>query len=182
MVVFDFDSYFVADMKDILSLWDKSITLQRNDFLQREGDVNTNIYYVVNGSLRIFVVNDDEEQIIRFGYKDNLVVSLDSFLLGTPSSFYIQAIKKTELRIITKSSFDTYLSRGENIQTWIAILESLVVQQMEREIDLLCSSPRERYLRVLQRSPQLMQEIPMRYIANYLRMSPETLSRIKSRR
>ena len=50
---------------------------------------------------------------------------------------------------------------------------------MERERDILTSSPLERYNRVLKRSPLLFQEIPNKYIADYLRMTPETLSRIK---
>jgi CRP-like cAMP-binding protein len=59
------------------------------------------------------------------------------------------------------------------------LLEQLVLQQMEREQDLLITSPVERYQRVLERSPMLFQEVPHKYIAAYLRMSPETLSRIK---
>ena len=59
-------------------------------------------------------------------------------------------------------------------------MESLVVESMNREIDLLTSDPHERYQRILRRSPRLFQEIPARYIANYLRMSPGTLSRLKS--
>ncbi len=55
----------------------------------------------------------------------------------------------------------------------------LTLQQLEREIDILTKSPKERYERVLRRSPQLFQEIPNKHIANYLRMSPETLSRLK---
>ena len=65
------------------------------------------------------------------------------------------------------------------MKLWIAILENLVQQQMDREKDLLIDSPLERYNRVLKRSPKLFQEIPHKYIANYLRMSPETLSRLK---
>ena len=61
------------------------------------------------------------------------------------------------------------------------MLENLVVQQIEREKDLLTQSPRERYERVLKRSPQLFQEVANKYIATYLRMSPETLSRLKKR-
>jgi len=59
------------------------------------------------------------------------------------------------------------------------ILENLVIQHLEREIDILTSSPIERYNRVLSRSPQLFQQIPLKHIANYLRMSAETLSRLK---
>jgi hypothetical protein len=59
-------------------------------------------------------------------------------------------------------------------------LEDLVLQQLEREKDLLINAPAERYERVLKRSPKLFQEVPNKYIANYLRMSPETLSRLKN--
>ena len=59
------------------------------------------------------------------------------------------------------------------------MLGELIYQQMERERDILTSSPLERYKRVLSRSPQLFQEIPNKHIASYLRMTPETLSRLK---
>ena len=125
------------------------------------------------------MLDDYEEQTIRFGYKDNLIVSLDSFLTGKPSGLYIQAIKKTILKVITKQQIDKFLETENNQNLWTKILENLVVQQMEREIDILTNSPKKRYERVLKRSPQLFQEIPNRYIANYLRMSAETLSRLK---
>lgn len=148
-------------------------------FLKVKGSIDTNLYYIESGSLRIFVLDDYEEQTIRFGYKDNLIVSLDSFLTGKPSNFFIQAIKKTVVKVITKKQFDDFLKNEAHQNLWAKILEDLVIQQMEREIDILTNSPKERYLRVLKRSPQLFQEIPHRHIANYLRMSAETLSRLK---
>lgn len=167
-------------MQQLVQIAQKSITIERNEFLKVKGSIDTNVYYIESGSVRIFVSDDEEEQIIRFGYKDNLIVSLDSFLTGQPSRFFIQAIKKTTLRIITKQQFDAFVNESEeNRLLWTKILEGLVLQQMEREIDILTSSPKERYQRVLERSPQLFQEIPHRYIANYLRMSAETLSRLK---
>jgi len=166
-------------MKELITLSEKIITIERNEYLKVKGSIDTNIYYVESGSLRVFVLDDGEEQTIRFGYKDNLLVSLDSFLTNKPSIFFIQAIKKTVVRVISKKQFDTFLQTEENRTLWTSILENLVVQQLEREIDILTSSPKERYHRVLQRSPQLFQEIPHRHIANYLRMSAETLSRLK---
>jgi CRP-like cAMP-binding protein len=124
-------------------------------------------------------LDDCEEQVIRFGYKENLIVALDSFLTGKPSVFFIQAIKKTVLKVITKEQIDDFLKAESSMILWTKILENLVVQQLEREIDILTNSPKERYQRVLKRSPQLFQEIPNKHIANYLRMSPETLSRLK---
>jgi CRP-like cAMP-binding protein len=166
-------------MQEIISLSERSITIERKEFLKVKGSIDTNIYYVESGSLRVFILNEYEEQTIRFGYKENLIVSLDSFLTGNPSDFFIQAIKKTELKVITKKQIDEFLTADKNKILWTKILESLILQQMEREIDILTNSPKERYERVLKRSPQLFQEIPNKHIANYLRMSAETLSRLK---
>lgn len=166
-------------MKEIIELSDKEITIERNEFLKVKGSIDNNLYYIESGSLRIFVLDDYEEQTIRFGYKENLIVSLDSFLTGKPSDLYIQAIKKTVVKVITKEQIEKFLETENNRNLWTKILENLVLQQMEREIDILTNSPKERFERVLKRSPQLFQEIPNRHIANYLRMSAETLSRLK---
>ncbi len=166
-------------MQEIITLSQKTQTLERNEFLKVKGSVDTNIYYVESGSLSVFILDESEEQVIRFGYQGNIIVALDSYLTSKPSDFYIQAIKKSTVKVITKLQMDNFLNKEENHLLWTKILEDLVLQQMEREIDILTSSPKERYLRVLKRSPKLFQEIPNRYIANYLRMSPETLSRLK---
>jgi len=166
-------------MKEIIDLSTKIITLERNEFLKVKGSIDTNVYYVESGSLRVFVIDEYEEQTIRFGYKENMIVSLDSFLTGKPSDLYIQAIKKTIVKVISKQQFDTFLQQENQRNLWTKILENLVIQQLEREIDILTTSPKERYERVLKRSPQLFQEIPNKHIANYLRMSAETLSRLK---
>lgn len=167
-------------MDAIIALTEKHIHLRRNELLKQEGTVDTHIYYVKEGSLGICIDDGNEEQIIRLGYKGNLIVAMDSFLTEQASPFYIQALKKTTIGVISKKRFTDFLKEHDQQRVlWSKILEELVLQQIEREKDLLVSSSRERYQRVLLRSPQLFQEIPHRYIANYLRMSPETLSRLK---
>lgn len=170
----------IINKLEIGNLFEKTLTVERNEFLKTGGSIDTNIYFVENGSLRIFVTDGQEERVIRFGYTDNIIVSLDSFLTEKPSDFYIQAIKKTIVKIISKKTFMDFVnSKPENLKLWATILEDLVLQQIEREKDLLTHSPKERYQRVLKRSPKLFQEIPNKHIANYLRMTPETLSRLK---
>jgi CRP-like cAMP-binding protein len=162
------------------NLWDKNVFLKRNEYLKISGTTDTNLYYILSGSLKVFIINEGEEHIIRFGYKNNFITALDSFITEKPSDFYIQAIKKTSLKTVCKAKYLAFMARDpENKFLWDRILEQLILQQMEREKDILINSPKERYQRVLQRSPQLFQEIPNRYIASYLRMTPETLSRLK---
>lgn len=117
---------------------------------------------------------------MRFGYQNDIITALDSFLTGEKSQMYIQTIKKTRLKVIAKSVLMEFVEQStENKQIYIHILEKLLVEQLEREKDLLLSSPKERYQRVLKRNPKLFQEIPNRHIANYLNMTEETLSRLK---
>ncbi len=162
------------------NLWQKSLELKRNEYLKVKGSIDTNLYLVEKGALRIFVIDEFEEHTIRFGYQNNLIAALDSFLNEKPSEFYIQALKYSSLKVIDKKTYMNFVSSSiENTTLWQRILESFALQQMERERDILTTSPLERYNRVLKRSPQLFQEIPNKYIASYLRMTPETLSRIK---
>jgi CRP-like cAMP-binding protein len=162
------------------NLWEKSLNLTRNEFLKVQGSIDTNIYFVVKGSLRIFIIDEYEEHTIRFGYKNDLIASLDSYITERPSDLYIQALKKTEVKVISKTDFMNFIWSSEKcLKLWLNIINGLVYQQMERERDILTTSPVERYKRVFKRSPQLFQEIPHKYIASYLRMTPETLSRIE---
>lgn len=166
---------------DAHNLWDKNIALKRNEYLKVSGTVETHLYYILSGSLKIYIIDDVEEHIIRFGYKNNFITALDSFISGQPTDFYIQALKRTELKTISKKQYLQAIEQNPELKLlWNTILEQFVLQQIEREKDILISSPKKRYQRVLERSPQLFQEIPEKYIATYLRMSPETLSRIKN--
>jgi len=159
--------------------WEKEIVLKRNDFLVNQGDKNTNLYFVNEGSLRVFIEDEIEEHTIRFGYKNSIITALDCFLTDKPTSFYIQALKKCSLKVISKKAYMKVItSSKENEAIWLKLLESFVYQQIEREIDLITYSPQKRFERVFKRSPQVFQEIPQKYIASYLRMTPETLSRI----
>ena len=64
-------------MTEIKNLFEKIVIIERNEFLKVKGNIDTNIYFVESGSLRIFVLDDYEEQIIRFGYENDLIVSLE---------------------------------------------------------------------------------------------------------
>ena len=161
-------------------LWEDKITLKRNEYLKVQGATNTNLYYVISGSLRAFIIDQQQEHTIRLGYTGNLIAAMDSFVSEGPTNLYLQALKKCELKVMPKSRFMNFIySDPKYTRLWCKFLELGIFQLLEREQDILTSSPLARYKRVLARSPQVFQEIPDKYIASYLRMTPETLSRIK---
>ncbi len=160
----------------------EEIVLERGDFLIKEGEIAKSIYIVKSGSMRIFTRTQNDEITFRLGYHGSWMASFSSFLTGKPSEFYIQTLKKSSLLKVSKDQFYEFVnSNSENSSLWTKMLEEFAVQQMDREIDVLTRSPLERYQRLLARSPKVFQEIPNKYIASYLRMSPETLSRLKKR-
>ncbi len=170
----------LKEKMNLRGLWQPTIVLQRNEYLKLPDTTDTRIFLLHEGSMRIFINDDKEEHTIRFAYPGNLFTSMDSFFSEKPSPMAIQALRRTNISMMSKDVFVSFLeSDEENRRLWQQILQGLIVQQLEREVDLLTSSPAERYLRVLHRSPQLFQEIPHRFIASYLRMTPETLSRLK---
>lgn len=155
--------------------------IQKGEFLTKEGDIERSLYLIESGAVRVFYLSEFEEHIVRFGYEGSIINSLSSFLKEAPSEFYIEAIRKTTLKVISKKDLVNLRNESEeNLSQYVDLLESLVTQQIDREIDLLISSPTERLRRVLERSPGLFQHVPLKYIASYLRMKPETLSRIRN--
>lgn len=168
--------YFEAN-----KLWAGCRQLKRNEHLHFAGDKDDSLYYVQSGTLYYYITMEEErEQVIRFGYSGNFLTAIDCFLTGKPTMFFGRALQKTELKVIHRSVYEQAVANNPVLlQAWYAILRGLVIGQTEREIDLLTTDAEKRYQRVLSRSPRLFQEIPAKYIANYLRMSPETLSRIR---
>jgi CRP-like cAMP-binding protein len=164
------------------NLWHDRFTIKRGEHLHMEGKTDTNIYYVEEGTLRSYVIVNDEEQCIRFGYAGDFIGAMDSYINHRPTTFNTQALRKCTVRVLRQSDFQGMMVSSPALaELWQSIMSWMIVGQLEREIDLLTNSPEERYLRVLNRGERVFQEIPAKYIANYLRMTPETLSRVRSR-
>ena len=160
--------------------WTREIEIPRNAFLKQANTIDHNLYYITEGCIRVYLIKNGEEMTIRFGYAGSIIAALDSFIHENSSNLMMQALRKTKLKLIPKPNFIQFMRADKDrLNLWIDILSNFVLQQMEREEDILTDDPRERFQRVMQRSPHLFQEVPHKYIASYLRMTPETLSRIK---
>lgn len=152
-------------------------SFKKGQFLTMEGEIENNLYQIEDGAVKAYYQSELGENIIRLGYNGSILNSLSSFLNGKPSELFIETIRETKVKILKRSEVMNII---ESSQGYSAFLEAILIQQLDREIDLLLDSPLQRLERVLKRSPQLFQYVPLKYIASYLRMSPETLSRIRN--
>lgn len=175
------EQIFTTDLISSLKTAGVKRTFSKGEFILKEGEIERNLYFVESGAIRVFLLSAYEEQSIRFGFEGSIINSLASYLRESPSEFYIEAIRKTTLSVISKEKVSALANKDfDSLTGYKSLLETVITQQIEREIDLLTVSPTERLKRVLQRSPDLFQNIPLKYIASYLRMTPETLSRIRN--
>ncbi|WP_281613923.1 Crp/Fnr family transcriptional regulator [Flammeovirga sp. SubArs3] len=156
----------------------KEKVFKRGELLQEVNSIANEVFVIIEGAVQV-IFHDKEEYIIRLGYKNSIIAAIPAFFYDTPTNLSIEAIRTCRAKVIKKKDFDQIIETHPEFQKGLQyLLVDLIRQQSEREIDLLINSPKERIRRVMERSPQLFQEVPLKYIATYLRMSPETLSRI----
>lgn len=164
----------------LLKEWNRPFELKRNDFLIKKGQTESSLFFVLSGSMRIYFPNRGDEICVGFAHPNNLICSYPSFIRNEPSEYFIQALTKTELIAISRGVFYAIFDSYRNIErAWRMLEEEALIGKIEREVEMLTFSPEERYNRLIKRSPHIFQIIPRKYIASYLRMTPETLSRIR---
>jgi CRP-like cAMP-binding protein len=154
---------------------------QKGEIILREGEICENIYWVAKGLVRQFYYKNEKELTEYMATEDNIVMSIESLFKEQPSSQQIVALEPTILFALPKKELEHEAVRNVNIQMlYRKILEeSLIISQVHADM-LRFESAQERYAKLVKRSPQLVLRAPLVYIASYLQMTPETLSRVRT--
>ncbi|HET9504635.1 MAG TPA: Crp/Fnr family transcriptional regulator [Hymenobacter sp.] len=170
-----------AETTALAARWNRGLHLRRGEFLVLPGEVEQRLCLVRAGLLRIYYpILPGEETCVGFGYANSLLCAFPSFVTGQPSAYGIQALRQSELLAINRADFQEFMENSPALaRFWRAELEKALIGRMEHEIDLLLPDPAQRLARMRQRSPHIFQVVPRKYLASYLRMTPETLSRLR---
>lgn len=156
-------------------------TFQKNHVLVQQGTVYRRLHFVEKGLVRMyFSTNDDKEITYRFVEQDSFLATLDSYVSGRPSLYSIHTIEETTLSTISFSDFQMLLNKHlilEKVHSFI--LRNGVEEMSRRLMALQVQSAQERYAELLKNQPSILLRVPLGYIASYLGISQETLSRIR---
>lgn len=168
---------------DFLSRYFTEVHFAKNELITRAGEVEHSLYYLSEGIVRFFYYNPttDKETTVDILFADQFFMSYVSFVKTEPSLFSIQALKEVTAYKIGREHLNILVQQQEYLQIKADILEHLLIDKMQREAQFLLQSPEEIYLNLLEKDPKLIQNIPLKYIASYIGITPQALSRIRKR-
>ena len=157
--------------------------LRKRQYWLQEGDVCKSICVVEKGALRAYVLNEaGDESITAFALEGWTMGDLYSFIKQEPATLNIEALEDCELVLISKNAHDELLQKLPKYETYFRILMTDAYIALQRRTNNMISLPlEERYTALTEAYPNLVQRVPQHMIASYMGLSPETLSRIRSR-
>ena len=169
-------------LEKFLEFWEIK-TVRKKDFHLRPGETCKATAYVNKGCLRRYIVNEHaKEVIVNFALEDWWIGDLESFFLQKPTIYYVQALEDSELLLLSRENF---LLACEAFPKYKAFHQEKMQRShfatLKRISVTTSGTPEERYLLLAQQQQQLFQRVPLHYIASYLGIEPESLSRLRKR-
>ena len=162
------------------SAW-KHWTCPRDYHLVREGQMADYIWFIESGSIRIYYKKDDREITEWLALDGQFFLSINSFFSRIPSRLIIHTLEPSQLWGIHYNDFMRLADEHHEIEKLLRkmVTGSLILSQ-ERMESIQFETALQRYHRLLDNAPGIVQRVPMQYIASFLGITKETLSRIRS--
>ena len=153
----------------------------KNEKILGEGDTCEYIYWVVKGLVRQYYFKNGKDLTEYMATENTIVMSIESLFMEKPSSQIIQTLEPTIVYAMSKKELEAVAMRSVNIQIlYRKILEESLIISQQRADMLRFESAQDRYQKLVKSCPQLVLRAPLVYIASYLQMTPETLSRVRT--
>jgi CRP/FNR family transcriptional regulator, anaerobic regulatory protein len=155
---------------------------KKKDFLLKEGQTCNKVSFINSGCMRLFYNVEGIENTVQFFFANSWYTDYASFLTGQPTAENLQALETCEVVQFKKEDlyklFNQYpiFDRVGRVMAENAFLSLSRLNQM-----LTNEAPEERYLNLFKNRPEIVEKIPQHYIASYLGIKPESLSRIRKR-
>jgi CRP-like cAMP-binding protein len=166
----------------VLSLFNQK-KFRKHQYLLQEGEIARHEIFITSGITRTYEVDDKgQEHIVQFGVEDWWVGDLYSFLTETPTVYHIDCLEDTEVLQITRPNQELLYQKVPKLERHFRIMvQNAYVASVRRVSSTLIKSASERYEEFIHKYPQIYQRVPNHQIASYLGITPQSLSRIRSR-
>lgn len=154
----------------------------KGDFLLKQDDVCRKSYWIIRGIARKYYLHDGKDITTELYFEDDLAISFESYTLQKPSKEYIQALTDISVAVTDYTLFQKMKQQFPKLtELDLMLTEYYAIWLEERLFEFHTLSASERYLNLFEKQPKIVQFVPLTYIASYLGISLETLSRIRAK-
>lgn len=160
------------------------IQVRQGGFLDEAGEISKGFLYVDSGCLMTFITNKQgNDQVVQFSTSGWWTGDLNSFTRQTPATYSTKALADSEVFLLPKNSLDQLLGRIPKFEKYFRIIfQNSLITHQHRLVMAFSATAEERYQEFEEKYPVLEQFVPLKYIASYLGITPEFLSKIRRRR
>jgi len=159
----------------------KSVTIDKKQILLQAGHISRHIYFIKKGLLRCYYIHDEQEVCSKFLKEGDIIASATSFFLQKESHEYIQAIEDSTLWYICYDELQHIYKQYPEFNVIGRVLSIKSYLLSEQRLNFIrMKQAADRYSSMLEHFPDLVLRVPSKYLASYLSISVETLSRIRS--
>ncbi|MGU3376261.1 Crp/Fnr family transcriptional regulator [Chryseobacterium sp. M5A1_1a] len=157
------------------------VTFSKNTVIEEAGKAPAYLYYIVSGYLRLFYTDQNGNEITtHINCPPGFFTSYSHFINGTISEDNVECITDCELLRITKQNLDHLVNESQAMKDFsISVFQQSITYNENRSRELSVLNAEERYLKLIKDYPEIIQNVPIQYIASFLGMKPESLSRIR---
>ncbi len=155
---------------------------KKKEFLLKEGQICNKVSFINSGSMRLFYNVDGLENTVQFFFSDSWYTDYASFLTTQPTSENLQALENCEVVQFKKDDLYQLFNQFPIFERVGRVMAENAFLSLSRLNQMLTNEePEERYLNLFKTRPEIVERIPQHYIASYLGIKPESLSRIRKR-
>ena len=155
---------------------------KKGTILLREGQISKDVYFVLKGCVRQYLISDGDEKNTDFFTEEEWVLTTVNYTDNIPARYYLSCLEDCIL-VVGNSENDKKLYQNFPELEALArsIMEKEIIKYKETLVSYITDSPEQRYVKLLRNRPELIQRVPQHHLASYLGIKPESLSRIRKR-
>lgn len=174
-------STMTHDELDILESILVSQKYAKGEMILKEGEICRQFLYIDKGLVRQFYFKHGKEVTEHLGQEQTIVMCIESIFKEEPTKLQVEALEPTTVYALPKADLERVAMHNVNIQIlYRKILEeSLIISQIHADL-VRFETAQDRYKKLCKLCPQVVLRAPLVYIASYLQMTPETLSRVRA--
>ena len=156
---------------------------KKGTILLNEGDVSNAAYFVLEGCVRQYYITENGDEITtNFYMPEQWVTTIQSFRNQTPAKHFLACSTDVSLVVGNREKEEFLYQQFPRLESVSRlVMEQVFSEHQEFLSNYLTNTPEQRYLRLIQHNPDLLQSVPQHQIASYIGVKPESLSRIRKR-